>query len=173
MKPSNIQGAGEGLFAARDIETDQVIAYFNGVPCSSFVDSIGGDEKQYKSDYMIGGSCMNQDNMNGCVLTIDIPENCRTTDFYRATLAHKICHSFSPNAKYDFAFHPRFGKLLRCAVSLREIKRGEEVTCDYKYRLTKAPEWYVKCLRNHLITNSGLSEEGVNILLKQAVLTIK
>jgi SET domain-containing protein len=27
-----------------------------------------------------------------------------------------------------------------------DIKQGEEITCDYKYSLGKAPKWYVDAL---------------------------
>ena len=30
---------------------------------------------------------------------------------YCASLGHKVCHSFSPNAAYSHALHPLFGRI--------------------------------------------------------------
>ena len=85
---SKIPGAGAGLFAKANISCGQVVAYFNGVKQKGGVNG---------SEYSIWcGEGM-----------IDIPEKCRDVDVYRATLAHKICHSFEPNAFYGHAYHPR------------------------------------------------------------------
>ena len=113
---SLIPNAGEGLFAKTDIQPGKVVAYFNGVAkdiCDQELDS---------SDYSI--SCSGPDQTVRMIL--DIPDRCRSTDVYCATLAHKICHSFSPNASYSNAFHPRFGNI-RCVVSLKKISAGEEI----------------------------------------------
>ena len=79
---------------------------------------------------------------------------------YCATLGHKICHSFEPNAYYGHAYHPRFGGI-RSAVANRDILRGEEIFCDYKYSLSKAvPAWYKLTLCEHL-KSMGISQEQV------------
>ena len=93
---------------------------------------------------------------------IDIPPKCRQLDFYCATLAHKICHSFEPNADYAYAFHPRFdGGLIRCALAIRNIAPGEEITCNYKYKLDKAPRWYHSCLDTFLKENCNMTQNDI------------
>jgi hypothetical protein len=119
VKTSQIPNAGEGLFSKIDIDAGKVVAYFHGVKRGI----LNQDKIDFKSsDYSI--SCSGPDETVRTIL--DIPEECRNTDVYCATLAHKICHSFVPNSKYSNAFHPRFGNI-RCAISLRKIAAGEEI----------------------------------------------
>ena len=152
VKASLIETAGEGLFTKRNIVRGKVVAYFNGVRISS-------DLYTESSDYSISisqpinirSNIEYRKEKQQTVTMLDIPREYRSSEMYCATLAHKICHSFQPNASYDYAFHPRFG-FIRCAVAIRDIKEGEEVTCDYKYSLTKdPPKWYIKCLNKYLM----------------------
>lgn len=144
VKQSLIFGAGEGLFSKTYIPKGQIVAYFNGAIASNST-----------SEYSIS---LEPD------LKLDIPEDQR--DSYCATMGHKICHSFNPNAKYDFAFHPRFGRI-RCAVSLRNIESGEEITCDYKYSWKKAPIWYKNSLKEFLVKVLKLSDQKVEDFIKK------
>ena len=104
VQDSRIPDAGQGLFALKDIKKGQLIAFFYGLPLQNMTEG---------SDYSIKFSDE---------LLIDIPDNCRSTDIYCATLAHKICHSFEANAEYSYAFHPRFGQVVRCAVAVKDIE---------------------------------------------------
>ncbi|CAB4067978.1 SETD7 [Lepeophtheirus salmonis] len=79
---------------------------------------------------------------------MDIPQECISLDKYTSSLAHKVCHSFTPNCDFDKYDHPRFGVILS-VVSLREILEGEELTVDYKYDLNVAPSWYKKAWAKH------------------------
>ncbi len=45
---------------------------------------------------------------------------------YCATLGHKCCHSFEPNAYFHEIYHPRFGSIMSI-VAIKEILRGQEV----------------------------------------------
>ena len=103
VKTSLIADAGEGLFAKQNIQKGQLVAFFHAIPL----------ENEKGSDYSI--SCHE--------FMMDIPEKCRDIKNYCATLAHKICHSFEPNADYSYAFHPRFGRHIRCAVAIKSKKR--------------------------------------------------
>ena len=98
---------------------------------------------------------------------IDIPKACRMIENFCASLAHKICHSFEANADYGYAFHPRFGRTIRCAYALKNIESGEEITCNYKYKLEKAPEWYRKSLEDYLKSNMHMSQNDIEeVMLK-------
>lgn len=141
VKESLIPNAGQGLFALKSIVKGQLLAFFHGVPTAS----------ADNSDYSI--RCHN--------FMIDIPQKCRKVENYCATLAHKICHSFQPNADYSYAFHPRFGGLIRCAIAIRDIAAGQEITCNYKYKLEKAPQWYVQALKDYLETNTKLTADDI------------
>ena len=149
VQDSRIPDAGQGLFALQDIKKGQLIAFFYGVPLENMVEG---------SDYSIKFSDE---------LLIDIPENCRSTEVYSATLAHKICHSFEANAEYSYAFHPRFGQVIRCAVAIKNIKAGSEITCNYKYKLQKAPEWYKSCLKTFLSVNLHCNEQDQQLIEKK------
>ena len=140
---SRIPNAGEGLFAKRLINEGQLVAFFHGIPLAN---------TETQSEYSIS---------HGEASMIDIPQNCRSTEVYRATLAHKICHSFVPNAKYSYAFHPKFGHI-RCVIAIKDIQVDEEITCNYKYKLEKAPEWYKECLKQYLQENSKLNDSEIS-----------
>ena len=136
VKKSSIPGAGQGLFAIKAIEKGQLVAFFNGVP----MENEGSDYSIKYDDWLM----------------LDIPESCRSTKAYCATLAHKICHSFEPNSQYAYAFHPRFGKRIRCAIAVKFIEVGEEITCNYKYKFDKSPDWYKDCLKTYLDTKQSI-----------------
>ena len=147
VKTSLIPDAGEGLFALRNVVKGQVLAFFHGIPL----------ENEIRSDYSI--RCHD--------FMMDIPEKCRKTENYSATLAHKICHSFEPNADYAYIFHPRFGRNIRCAFAIHNIKIGDEITCNYKYKLEKAPDWYRQSLKTHLSHNLNMNDNDIEeVMLK-------
>ena len=155
------------MFAKQNIRKGKVVAYFNGIRTSS-------EHYTKSSDYSIStsqpasrekypNSCNNTvDSIPGeNVIMFDISDEYRSIEKYCATLAHKICHSFQPNAIYHYAFHPRFG-LIRSAVANRDIAAGEEITCDYKYSIHKnPPNWYLKCLKKHLTEVLNLKEDEI------------
>ena len=64
---------------------------------------------------------------------------------YRATLGHKVNHSFKrANTDFGSAIHPRYGPI-RTIVSNRRIRKGEQLLCDYQYPEDSAiPRWYEK-----------------------------
>ena len=68
---------------------------------------------------------------------LDIPKGLEGLGRYRATLAHKACHSFAPNAAFTELHHPRFGDIMSI-VAKRDIDRGEEVLVSYNYAIHQA-----------------------------------
>ncbi len=119
VRRSLVPGGGEGLFARRDLPRGAVASFYNGVrfhDCHAFND---WDHNSYKIR-------LNERRKQ----ILDIPAEDRDVRKYRATLAHKINHSFFPNARFaDFA-HPRFGRIL-CVKTTRRVRKGEELTCNY------------------------------------------
>ena len=65
---------------------------------------------------------------------LDIPKGAESLERYRATLGHKACHSFLPNAAFAELYHPRFGRIMSVAAK-RDIGRGEEVLVSYNYAI--------------------------------------
>ena len=64
-------------------------------------------------------------------------------DKYRATLTHKVNHSFKKhNTNFGSAIHPRFGPI-RSVFATKDIKKGSQILCDYQYDIESAiPHWY-------------------------------
>ena len=76
-------------------------------------------------------------------ITMNVLKDYWSIDKYRATLGHKVNHSFKKaNMEFGSAIHPRFGPI-RTVVAKRMIKRGEEILCDYEYpKDSSIPKWY-------------------------------
>lgn len=133
---SLIPGAGEGLFSNVDAQPDTVMCFYNGVRIThTEVDS---------RDWSLNGNTISLDEDT----VIDVPSPLDQIDKYCASLGHKGNHSFTPNCKYDPYIHPRFGPL-KCIRTLREVRRGEELTVAYGYDHKtpgkddpEAPDWY-------------------------------
>ena len=87
------QDAGEGLFVKRYLEKGKLIAIFNGIR-KRYVNGI----VPQSSAYNIGLS-RNMD--------LDITDSLASASRYCATIAHKACHSFTPNASFQILEHPR------------------------------------------------------------------
>jgi len=126
VKPSQIADAGEGLYAKIDIDVGTVISFYNGVRVRS------GHDWEKPTPYKM---------LLDETSDIDLPEDMARLENYRATLGHKVCHSFQPNSETDVFYHPRFG-LIRCIATLDNVKAGEEILIDYGYNLSSAPTWY-------------------------------
>ena len=146
VKQSLIPDAGQGLFATQPIKTGRIAAYFNGYKTNL---------KSW-SDYSIS---LDESTI------LDIPESCRSISNYQSTLAHKICHSFEPNARYDYVIHPRFGRI-RCAVAIKDITVGEEIVSDYKYSWDRAPQWYRNDLLRFLRNVKKIPEASIKSWIK-------
>ena len=123
---SLIPDAGEGLYAKVDIEADTVISFYNGTRFAKD-DPLIRDDSPYKIYY-------------DETIDIDIPEDMTCTSKYKASLGHKVCHSFRPNCEFDNFDHPRFGPI-KCIATLRPIAKDEELTVHYEYDLAVAPAW--------------------------------
>ncbi|XP_075948222.1 histone-lysine N-methyltransferase SETD7 isoform X1 [Anarhichas minor] len=138
---SMIKGAGEGLFAKTDADTDTVMAFYNGVRIThSEVDS---------RDWALNGNTISLDEDT----VIDVPQPSDQTERYCASLGHKANHSFIPNCKYDAFVHPRFGPI-KCVRTLRAVQKDEELTVAYGYdhetpgnNGPEAPDWYKQELK--------------------------
>ena len=72
---------------------------------------------------------------------MDIPAEYTSVDKYRATLGHKLNHSFRANCEEWFFDHPRFG-LIPCERTKQDIEAGEELFLDYEYDPYNCPEWF-------------------------------
>ena len=133
-KESSISGAGEGLFARKDLPPKTIVAYYNGLKVMP--------EQNYAPmnfNYQIYVDWGNTDQSP----YIDIPSECVDSSVYVASLAHKANHSFTPNCQYVAVDHPRFGRI-PALKTLRHVEKGEELFSHYKYDMALAPNWYTE-----------------------------
>merc|ERR1712181_134025 len=132
-RDSDMDDAGEGLFAKKSLKQGELVALMNGARSPPSL-------HQEWSDYRI--------KLDGNT-DLDIPESLRSLSAYCATLAHKANHSFTPNCRWGRVDHPRFGCIISL-VALRNCSPGEVMTVNYRLPLHYAPEWYRECHRLHL-----------------------
>ena len=79
---------------------------------------------------------------------MDIPEEYICLNNYRASLGHKINHSFKPNCKWEVIEHPVFGRIPKI-ITLVDVPAEEELTCHYMIDMKEAERserlrWYVE-----------------------------
>jgi histone-lysine N-methyltransferase SETD7 len=133
-RESRINGAGDGLFAKKDLPSDTLVSYYNGL------------KVQYEEHY----APMNFNyqiyvdwNFTDKSAFIDIPTESIDSSSYCASLAHKANHSFLPNCQFVSANHPRFGRVPSLK-TIRPVARGDELLTHYKYDMALAPNWYTE-----------------------------
>jgi len=136
---SNTPGAEEGLFAARDLKTNTIAAFYNGLRRQKPEDSASTWQLQ-ENAYKIFDPL----NKKG---VIDIIPEYQSLSAYRASLAHKTNHSFLPNCEFSEVNHPRWG-LVPCVMTRQDVKRGEELLVWYGYDLDYCPDWYKDAWEN-------------------------
>ena len=74
---------------------------------------------------------------------IDVPPYYSNIITYRASLGHKINHSFNPSTHFCYTEHPRFGSI-KGIRTLRRVAKGEELSINYGYSgySVHMPGWY-------------------------------
>lgn len=150
VEQSTIPHSGEGLFARVALPAGVVVTFYSGTR-----------DKGYKSERRRWSENSNtialiDDDPAQADVDIDVGECWATTATYRASLAHKVNHTFPEgqrNAKYDMCLHPRFG-LIKCVRTTKPVPAGGELFVDYGYTLTfdakgnvkgnAGPLWYRK-----------------------------
>ena len=76
-------------------------------------------------------------------ITFNVPKEYWNVEKYRATLGHKMNHSFKFNkAQMMYASHPRFGDV-KAYYAKENITKGEEIFVNYGYKKGEwVPKWY-------------------------------
>ena len=73
---------------------------------------------------------------------MDIPPEYHSWSQYKASSAHKLNHSFTPNCSWGKAFHPCLG-VVPSVVTIENVSVGDELTIHYMMDMESAPEWYL------------------------------
>ena len=95
---------------------------------------------------------------------LDILPECVSLKNYRASLGHKINHSFEPNCKWDQIIHPTFGRI-PSVITLMDLKAGTELTCHYMIDMQEASgiqhlQWYVDLWEEITSPGGNTTTEG-------------
>lgn len=131
---SSVPDSGDGLFAKKDMPKGTIVAFYNGVRLPY---KLGGPKEDWStSGYKI---YINADYESG--ERMDIPEEYISYNNYKASLGHKLNHSFRANCEEWFFEHPRFG-LIPCERTKVDVKEGQELFLDYEYDPYNCPEWF-------------------------------
>lgn len=145
---SGIPYAGEGLYAKQSIEPGTLISIFNGIRIRDF----NSTETRFREGFTDYKILLKRD------VSLDIPKDSQRTAKYCATLGHKCCHSFVPNADFRELYHPRFGHVMSI-VAIDYIRPKSEILVSYNYQIDRSPEWYRDLYFQHLRKVEGKSEE--------------
>ena len=95
---------------------------------------------------------------------MDILPECVSLNNYRASLGHKLNHSFQPNCKWDTILHPTFGRI-PAIKTLMDLKAGTELTCHYMIDMGEAAtvdalQWYVDLWDKFSFSNGGEDQDA-------------
>ena len=129
----------DGVFSKRDIKKGELVMYYSGLFWNKSVQALWYHNQTLEEYWDVHRNLMSFDGP----IKIHIPKPYWDISNYRATLGHKMNHSFRyQKAAYGKAFHPRFGNI-RSLYATADIKRGEEIFVNYGYRVgTTVPQWY-------------------------------
>ena len=133
----------DGVFAKKDINKGDMFMYYSGLFWNMLEQALFTADtyrNQTMDDYW--DIHRNLINFEGSTV-IHIPEPYWNISNFRATLGHKINHSFTKTKSiYGKCYHPRFGNI-RSVYAVADIKKGEEIFVNYGYRLgQRVPLWY-------------------------------
>ena len=141
----------DGVFAKRDMQKGDLVMYYSGLFWNETEQSLftmDAYKNQTWDEYW--AIFRNLISFDG-PLKIHIPEPYWNISNFRATLGHKVNHSFkSDKTVYGKAYHPRFGNV-RSVYAKEYITKGEEIYIDYKYGIGRlVPEWVSDLYRKEM-----------------------
>ena len=145
VKPSSIPNAGQGLFAKRTIEENELVAFYNGlrIPAAQFQKHIqkciediqGDDQTNLEKEQKCHKNALSTLHLIANPKEVfNVPPFWNDLNRYNATLAHYANNKLEPetNVKLGVIDHPRFGTIT-CLMAERTIEKGEEIFLDYSF----------------------------------------
>ena len=130
---SQVKNAGEGLFAITNIPQDTVICFYHGIYLKE-----GQNSPQDNWDYQIFIDWQTAP----ASPALDILPDAWAYKNYKASLGHKVNHSWQPNCMYAKFNHPVFGHTALGVRTIKSVEKGEELTAHYRYDPQACPDWY-------------------------------
>ena len=125
---------GDGLFARKDIKKDDLIAYVSGLLWNETEQALYTRDLYHNQTLDQWWDIMRNLMSYSSDQKIHIPKEYWDISNYRATLGHKVNHSFkSFKTIFGKAFHPRFGDI-KSVFAEKDIKKGEEILVHYGYQ---------------------------------------
>ena len=100
----SVKDTGEGVFARRDIPPQTLIMNYAGYLIDYKYDAMDTCNETVEITEDRDKNAMSYNDSH----RIDIPPRESDTRVFRASLGHKVQHSFRPNAKYEFFNSPRY-----------------------------------------------------------------
>ncbi|TRY70278.1 hypothetical protein TCAL_11546 [Tigriopus californicus] len=140
VKASQVSAkAGEGLFAKKEIPSNTVVSFFGGLRMSF---NEWNSTKPIDPEYWI--------KVNDKEVIYLPSEFGRDTSKYRATLGHKINHSFSAwNCMFHAMDHPRFGTIPAVRTT-EKVEPDQELLCLYEIQYHEGAPWFQELWRQEL-----------------------
>eukprot|EP00092_Neocalanus_flemingeri_P005708 GFUD01006148.1.p1 GENE.GFUD01006148.1~~GFUD01006148.1.p1 ORF type:complete len:499 (+),score=146.27 GFUD01006148.1:42-1538(+) len=132
---SAVQNAGEGVFAITDIPQDTFVCFYHGI----YIEE-GKYSPQENCEYQIFLDWQ----AAPASPSLDILPDAWSYQDYKASLGHKVNHSWQPNCQYAKFYHPVFGHTALGIRTIRQVARGEELSTNYRYDVDACPEWYYR-----------------------------
>eukprot|EP00094_Tigriopus_californicus_P012910 TCALIF_12483-PA protein Name:"Similar to SETD7 Histone-lysine N-methyltransferase SETD7 (Homo sapiens)" AED:0.33 eAED:0.34 QI:0/0/0/0.66/0/0.33/3/0/235 len=138
---------GQGLFAKSRIEPGDVVAYYAGLIFDSKThEMFSPNMTQSQVDEIHRMLIVLEGD-----LEMNLPRPYWELAQYRATLGHKVNHSFhQTNAEFIMSYHPRFG-WIRALRATKRVSRGQEILVDYGYPIDdeQSPAWYLEAYHRY------------------------
>ena len=133
----------DGVFARRDIRQGELICYLAGTIFNMKDNPIFFRNQTFNEKYASHRNLISLGtDEKGKPLHLNVPEGYWNITQFRATLGHKINHSFvKARSAFDFATHPRYG-LIRSVIAIEDIYKDEEIFVNYHYNLGTSIQWY-------------------------------
>lgn len=132
----------QGLFSKTNISANTIFAYFGGFLYTS---------QQWNSTNITYPRFYAKFADGSHVYYVHIPDELgEDVSKYKATLGHKINHSFHfYNCMFVCTNHPRFG-LIAAARTIRDVQENEEFLCAYNLEFHEGQPWYQELFRTNV-----------------------
>ncbi|XP_059084451.1 uncharacterized protein LOC131881575 [Tigriopus californicus] len=177
IRRSNVHGGGEGVFAVRDVPSDQIFCLYSG-----FIYRNREEKELFAAQYTMNESLSADMRRHGTKYSIivlyslaqlQIPWEVDQPESWHPTMGAKINADFPErhqNAVFDGFEHPRFG-LIVAVRATKDIRQGQEILVDYGYQEAPFPAdflWYHQAKKEYLQELESKRKEEEKLAMRHA-----